>query len=298
MRNLKRVHLSGLRAAEAVVRHGSLAGAAGELEVSVGAVSQRIARLEQALGRRLFERHAAGMSPTALAREMAAPLSAGFGQLSAALDAALRDRSHSLTVATAPIFAARWLIWKLPRFAERHPDIQVRIDATPGLVDPNNGEADLCLRVGRGDWPGVRAVKLYDQRVTPLCSPAVAAGLARPEDLAGVPIIRDAKAMYGWESWLGPEGLSADILGPGPVLSDGSLCLDAAIAGAGVFLGWETIDLHALANGHLIAPFPGRHSTGFATWLVSARDRAPGAAQSYFTRWMKEELAADGIALA
>ncbi|MCB1338474.1 MAG: LysR family transcriptional regulator [Maritimibacter sp.] len=298
MRHLNRVHLSGLRAAEAVIRHGSLAGAAGELEVSVGAVSQRIARLEQALGRRLFDRHAAGMTPTALGRDMAAPLNAGFGQLSAALDGAFRDRAHSLTVAAAPIFAARWLIWKLPRFAERHPDIQVRIDASPGLVDPNTGEADLCLRVGRGDWPGVRAEKLYDQRVTPLCAPAVAARLHRPEDLALVPIIRDALAMYGWECWLGPEGLSAEILGPGPVLSDGSLCLDAAISGAGVYLGWETIDLHALATGQLVAPFPGRHETGLATWLVSAADRAPGAAQRYFTRWMKEELAADGIALA
>ena len=89
MRHLNRVHLSGLRAAEAVIRHGSLAGAAGELEVSVGAVSQRIARLEQALGRRLFDRHAAGMTPTALGRDMAAPLNAGFGQLSAALDGSL-----------------------------------------------------------------------------------------------------------------------------------------------------------------------------------------------------------------
>ncbi len=137
MESLNRVHLSGLRAAEATARLGSLSRAAGELQVSIGAVSQRITRLEEALGCRLFDRVARGMVPTETGREVMALLSSGFGQLGAAVDLATRDRSHTLTVSVAPIFGARWLVWRLPRFTERHPDIRVRVDSDSRLLDPN-----------------------------------------------------------------------------------------------------------------------------------------------------------------
>ncbi|MAM61891.1 LysR substrate-binding domain-containing protein [Maritimibacter sp. UBA3975] len=298
MEKLDHVHLSGLRAVEAVGRLGSLARAAGELGVSIGAVSQRIAKAEAALDVVLFTRGRSGMTPTAAGAAMLGPLSAGFAQLSAAVGEATRDRRDTLVVSVAPIFAARWLVWRLPRFSERHPEVKVRIDSSVGLVDPNTSDVDLCLRIGTGPYAGVRAEKLFDHRVMPVCSPDMAARLTTPEDLANVPIVRDVNTTISWETWLAPEGLSAGILGPGPEFSDGSLCFDAAAGGAGVFLAWETLDLHALASGRVVAPFARREPTGQSYWLVSAKDRSIGPAQRYFIRWMKEELAADGIELA
>ena len=61
MAMLNRVHLNGLRAVETVARLGSLAAAAGELNVSVSAVSQQINRTEKQLGQALFERTASGL---------------------------------------------------------------------------------------------------------------------------------------------------------------------------------------------------------------------------------------------
>jgi DNA-binding transcriptional LysR family regulator len=226
---------------------------------------------------------------------MAAELSPGFARLAAAARLARRDRRHTLVISVAPIFAARWLIWRLPRFSARHPEIRLRLEAQVALTEPGLSDVDLALRVGPGGWKGVRAEHLWEQRVTPVCAPAVAARLERPEDLAGVPIIRDVNSMYGWECWLAPVGLDEALLGPGPEFSDGSLCLDAAISGAGVFLSWETLHSHALATGQLVAPFGRRHPTGQGYWLVSAAERGLGPAQSHFRRWLKQELAADGI---
>jgi LysR family glycine cleavage system transcriptional activator len=298
MSALDRVHLSGLRAVEAVGRLGSLARAAEELGVSIGAVSQRIAKAEAALDVVLFTRSRAGMTPTAAGAAMLGPLTAGFAQLSVAVGEATRDRRDTLVVSVAPIFAARWLVWRLPRFSARHPDVKVRIDSAVGLVDPNTSDVDLCLRIGTGPYPDVRTEKLFDHRVMPVCSPEMASRLAVPADLANVPIVRDTNTDVSWQTWLAPEGLSEDILGPGPEFSDGSLCFDAAASGAGVFLAWETLDLHALSSGRVVAPFDRREPTGQSYWLISAEGRSIGAAQRYFTRWMKEELAADGIALA
>lgn len=298
MKNLNRVHLSGLRAIEAVLRLGTLAQAAEELQVSVGAISQRVAKAEEALGVTLFLRGRSGMVPTAQGAAMTGLLSSGFGQLSAAVGEATRDHGTTLVVSVAPIFAARWLIWRLPRFAARHPEIRVRIDSVEGLVDPNTSDVDLCLRVGAGPYPDVRAEKLFSHRAMPVCSPEMAEKLKTPADLAHVPIIRDTNSTLPWSVWLAPEGLDETILGPGPEFSDGSLCFDAAMGGAGVFLAWETLDLKAMADGRVVAPFARRQDTGRYYWLVSARDRSPGAAHRYFVRWMKEELSADGIVLA
>ncbi|MGH1369645.1 MAG: LysR substrate-binding domain-containing protein [Maritimibacter sp.] len=290
--------LSGLHAADFVFRYGSLAAAGEALGITSGAVSQRIKSLEIALGAPLFVGSRRGMVPTDLGRAMEGRLRAGFAQIEAAVAEAQRDRRTSLVVSAAPIFAARWLVRRLPRFTARHPDIKVRIEATVELVDPKVSDVDLCLRIGAGPYEDLRAEKLFAHRIMPVCAPQWQKQLLVPEDLRHVPIIRDTHAAYSWDDWLAPLGLRTMTLGPGPEFSDGSLCFDAAMSGAGVFLAWETLDLEAMKDGRMIAPFEFRAKTGQNYWLVSANDRAPSHAQRYFTRWMKEELEADGIELS
>lgn len=289
--------LSGLHAADSVFRHGSLAGAAEALGITPGAVSQRIKSLEAALGAPLFTGSRRGMVPTALGRAMEGRLRAGFAQIEAAVAETQRDRRTSLVVSAAPIFAARWLVRRLPGFTARYPDIRVRIEATVDLVDPNVSDVDLCLRIGKGPYEDVRAEKLFPQRIMPVCAPQWKGRLVIKEELCLVPIIRDINAAYSWDDWLGAFGLRSTILGPGPEFSDGSLCFDAAMSGEGIFLAWETLDLEAMRDGRMIEPFEYRAETGQFYWLVSAKGRAPSHAERYFTRWMKEELAADGIEL-
>jgi DNA-binding transcriptional LysR family regulator len=290
MRNLNRFHLNGLRALEAAGRLGSLRAAAEELGVTIGAVSQQILKAEEQFGRSVFERHPKGLKPTLFGRELLRYLNAGFAEISAGLALADRRREGVLTVSVAPVFASKWLVWRLQRFREQHPDIRIRIDADVALVDPNASDVDVCIRVGRGDWPNVRAERLLDQLVFPVCSPALAERLRHPDDLAHVPIVREPTPMFGWDAWLHPNGLDETILGDGPVFSDASLCLDAAIAGQGVFLGWETLACDALAMGRLCAPFPDRYATGIAYWFVTSRSVPSTRAIAAFRDWLKTEL--------
>jgi LysR family transcriptional regulator, glycine cleavage system transcriptional activator len=159
------------------------------------------------------------------------------------------------------------------------------------LVDPGTSDVDVCIRVGRGGWPNVKAEKLLDQLVFPVCSPAMGESLRHPGDLATVPIIREPTPMFGWNAWLAPNGLDESILGDGPVFSDASLCLDAAVAGQGVFLGWETLACDAIAMGRLVAPFSDRYETGISYWFVTARSAPPMRAVGAFREWLTSELA-------
>ncbi|NDV02116.1 LysR substrate-binding domain-containing protein [Pseudoroseicyclus tamaricis] len=294
MNPLNRLPLQSLRAVEAVARLGSLAAAAADLGVTPGAISQQVIRAEKILGLTLFERRPSGMVPTARGAPVTAQLQRGFAELSAAVARAART-DDALTVSVAPVFAARWLIWRLPRFRARHPDTRIRLDASLGLIDPTSGEADICIRNGPGGYSGVTVEKLWPQVIFPVCAPGLATRLTTHADLARVPVIRETGPNFGWQHWLGPEGHPDVTPGDGPLFSDSMLCLDAAISGEGVFLSFETLAADAIAMGRLVAPFPGRHATQNHYWLVTAADARPTRPMRAFTTWLKEEVAAAGL---
>lgn len=295
MDGLNLVPLNGLRAMEAVARLGSLSAAGRELGVSPGAVSQQIARCEAALDRRLFDRRPGGMVPVAGSEDIFRRLGEGFAALGSAVEMTRRDRAHVLTISVAPIFAARWLIWRLSGFTRAHPDIRVRIDSETALVDPNAGDIDFAIRIGPGGYRGVTAERLFPQRIVPVCNAYWAARIKAPADIARVPIIREPGAMFGWEDWLEPEGLSPTILGDGPTFNEASLCLDAAMAGEGLFLAFEALCRDALDRGQILAPVPRFHLSGLSYWLVSARDRSLSGPQRLFRTWLLEVLAEGGL---
>lgn len=290
MQGLNGVHLGALRAVEAVARLGSLRRAADELGVTPGAVSQQIIKAEAQLGRKLFQRRPKGLLPTPIGREIADHLADGFAALARGIALTRPGPTDAITISVAPVFAGKWLVWRLGHFMAAHPDIRVRIEATVDLVQPQTAGVDACIRVGSGPWPDVRAQELLPLRVFPVCAPAVAERLKDVADLARVPIIRDPNSMFSWDVWLGPNGMREDQLGDGPVFSDGSLCLDAAVAGQGVFLAWETLAHDGIAAGRLVAPFPGRFGTGTSYWFVEPEGRQRPRRIEAFRVWLVEEL--------
>ncbi|PDV86238.1 LysR family transcriptional regulator [Rhizobium sp. H4] len=291
MKNLNTVHLNGLRALEAVGRLGSLQAAADELGVSVGAVSQQVIKAEAQLGQVIFERTARGMIATEAGRPVLSALDEGFARLSAAVSIASRKDDTILTISVAPVFAARWLVCRLDRFAERHPDIKLRLDATTNLVNPALGDVDIGIRVGTGKWPDVKAELLLQQEVFPVCSPEMAAKLKEPADILALPAIIDGRAMFSWEVWMREAGLSGATLATRHVFNDASLCLDAAIAGQGVMLAWQTLAGFALAEGRLAAPFGIRAETGFGHYFITAEGAREPKKVKDFKAWIREEMA-------
>lgn len=290
MRNLNAIPLSALRVIEAVARTGTLARAAQELEVTPGALSQRLAKAEAALGRPLFLRQSTGLVPTEACARIAPRLGQALAELSAAV-ADLRGAGAVLTVSVAPIFASRWLIWRMKDFTARHPAISVRLLPTSAMVDLDHSDIDIGIRVGAGPALGRGAVRLVDQRVFPVCAPDLAAGLATPADLLRLPVIRENERLYGWAPWLAGQGLAPADLPAGPTYADGALCLDAAMTGQGVFMAWETLACDALERGQIAAPFRRRVPTGAVYWFATSRHSAGRPAVAAFRAWIEAELA-------
>ncbi|TNM65787.1 LysR substrate-binding domain-containing protein [Aliirhizobium smilacinae] len=291
MSNLNLVHLNGLRALEAVARLGSLQAAATELGVSIGAVSQQIIKAEAQLGHPVFQRLPKGMVPLDTARPMLARLTEGFRSLSEAVAIGRPRDEKLLTISVAPVFAARFLVHRLDRFTALHPEIRLRIDATVAMADFVADGVDLGIRVGAGKWPGVDAQLLLPQLVFPVCAPALAARLKKPDDILKLPAIIDGPAMFSWDVWLREVGLEGRQMQVRHVFSEASLCLDATIRGEGVMLAWQTLAGYQLKEGKLVEPFSVRAATGFGHYFVTPAGMRQPQKVKAFHRWLTEELA-------
>lgn len=292
MAMLNRVHLNGLRAVEAVARLGSLAAAAGELNVSVSAVSQQISRTEKQLGQALFERTASGLVLTEFGTLFSARLGAGFRELAQAVALADEATQCTLVVSAAPAFASKWLLPRLSRHFDRHPNVLLRIDASVRLANLDHSDIDIAIRLGDGKWPGGKAELLLAQEVFPVCAPRIARKLKSIGDLSQTCAITDERAMINWESWFAAAGVPPVTFQKGARFTDPMLCLESAIAGHGVMLGWQLLAADALADGRLVAPFGIRAQSGLGYWLVTSAAKAESRKVRNFKAWIREEIEA------
>lgn len=266
------VSLGALRAVATVARLGTIRAAAGALNVTPGAVSQQVLKAEAQLGRTLFERSPTGLTLTDMGSQVAALLEDGFNRLDQAV-ALTRSPEDRLTVSVAPVFAARWLVPRLPELEAQAGGLRVNVDATARYVAPGASGIDACLRVASKSaiaalGPDLTAIWLADQQVFPVCAPKLAQNIRSVSDLRSIPVIIDQNTTLDWDIWLEMTRLTNDQLQRGTTYSDASLCIDAAISGGGVFLAWDMLAVDALHRGTLVRPFEGVAVSGLSYWLI------------------------------
>ncbi len=258
--------LEGLRAFEVASRHLSFTDAAAELFVTQGAVSQRIKALEHELGVTLFRRSARGLSLTREGERLSHGVRTGLGHIAdavARLSAPADD--GALTLSVLPSFAARWLIPRLHRLADRHPDLHVQVIAEPGLTDLHARRVHGALRFTRRPPLGLIATLLMHDTIAPVCSPGFLAhigSVAEVGDLAHLPILHDLStdgdgSGTDWRSWLAYVGHDGLRLPSGQGFSQADLTIEAAASGLGIALARTSLVLADFAANRLVRlPFP------------------------------------------
>lgn len=286
--------LAALRAFEAAARLESVTRAAEELCVTQTAVSHQVRALEDALGVQLFIRRPRRLELTVQGRAWATMLSDVFGRLYAghrALRAVPLPTRPSVAVSVLPSFAARWLVPRLGRFLLAQPDVDVRLSPSAELVDLNVSEIDIGIRYGGGKYPGLKVRKLCDDAWVAACSPGLR-GLARlktPADLARFTLLHDDND--GWRAWLDARSVKDAGNERGPVFTDSSMVVEAALQGQGVGLVRLSLAADELEQGRLVRLFPriAVLPTGMSYYLVrrSGPERPEVKA---FSVWVEREI--------
>jgi len=287
-------NLNGLRAFETAARLLSIKDAAAELHVSPSAVSQLIRGLEQELGTPLFHRAHRQLSLTAAGQTLLPALRTGFRLMREAADQVRRDPEQGLlTVSTTAFFAETWLAPRLVAFTDRHPDVDVHVTADVALANLAAGDADLAIRHGLGDYPGMQSDLLLAPAIVPVAAPSLVARQGLPATSAE--LVRWPKVHDGdrgaWALWFAKQGIEVSTQLRGPSFDDAGLLKAAALAGHGAALLPAPLVAPLVAAGDLIEVGPAASLDQLAYYLVVPKAALGRPKVAAFRTWIIEQAA-------
>lgn len=285
--------LPELHAFLAVCQLGSFRQAAEVLCVTQAAVSRAVMRLEQRLQCTVLDRSGPRVVPTARGREFQSLVEAHVIGLENAIGSFGRRASgHKLRLSVVPTFGTRWLVPRLPEFQTRHPDVEVELRQYLHGDGFSREDVDLWIDLKRSPqaWPrGVRASYLMGREMTPACTPALARGLRRPEDLLHLPLLHHTNYPGNWGLWLRAVGRAGEEPALGPGFDLGNNLIVAACAGMGVIIIQPWLIEAELNTGQLVLPFPQTVSTDRGYYLCGRAALATNPAVEAFSGWLRHE---------
>ena len=283
--------LNSLRLFEASARLLSFKNAAEELLLTPSAVSHGIQSLEEWLGAPLFLRTTkglvlseAGNTYIPIVRQALDLLASGSAQI---------VNKHSLgqlSISAAPTFGARWLLPRLHKFRELHPDIHIVIDTSHERAELSDAGVDLAIRMGRGNWQGVIADKLVAEEMVPVCAPSIYDRVRALADIEQAPLIHVTRASEDWAVWATETGRAAPDPSKGLRFDTIHMAFQAACQGLGVAIGRKPLVNAELASGSLVEVWEGVFSNT-SYWLVGAESRADDPRIVAFRSWILQEVA-------
>jgi len=290
---------------ESAARHLSFTKAGEELYLTQSAVSRQMKELEDQLGVPLFQRRHRALALTDAGQQFYAVAAQVITTMRAATERlrAQAGKRRPLAVTTTASFAALWLIPRLAGFTRQHPEVDVRITADTRVQDLERDGLDIALRHGPASLAGPNAIRLFGERVFPVCSPKLLrkAPLKKPEDLKNHVLLQyhdpDVRHPWlHWNTWLEVAGV-ADLRPAGRLSFSGyEQIIPAAIAGHGVALGRSPLVKDLLDSRELVAPFKSKADPARAYFVVVGRQSAQRPEVMEFVAWLKAEAARDEAA--
>lgn len=285
--------LNSIRAFEVAGRHLSFTRAATELNVTHGAVSRQIARLETHLGTKLFVRTAGGLVLTERGRIYLDDVLAALDRLRAGTRRVLHAKAGAVVrLSVPPTFAMRWLIPRLADFTARHRGFTLELSMAIAQPDFLTDGSDAAIRRMRRVPGALTGYRFLGAGTVAVCSPRYAEDrrLATAADLARATIITTATEPQEWTRWFRAQRVAMPVQMP-PTLAFEQLffALQAAVDSLGIALAPEALVKDDLARGRLVAPFGGRALGDRAYTLIHPARSAKSSSLRLLAQWLVAE---------
>lgn len=290
-----------LSAFEAVARYGSVTEAAGELHLTQGAVSRQIQKLEELLDQPLFLRERKRLKLTPAGANYAIEVR---GALNLIFDATVALRSNpdggTLNLAILPAFGTHWLAPKLPEFLNQHPGVTVNLSTRTKPFDFSQEKFHAAIHYGQDNWPGTIGLKLMNERLIPVLSPALHADLcsgqpAQADAIVGLPLLQLESRARVWSHWFEARQIDYD---GAPVMRFDQFATmhQAAVSGMGVAMLPNFLVSSDLASGKLVSVQKGAIAGPGAYYLVWPEQKADYPPLRAFRHWLASLLPPEPIA--
>ena len=275
--------LDALRIFVVAARHLSFTEAAAELNLTQSAVSHRIRGIEEELGLSLFNRLTRRLELTPQGRALAHRLDHAISEIDKSiLDLSKIDDDRPLKVTMLPSVASHWLIPRLARIRNRHPEVDVQVIADPRLLDLRAEGIDLAIRFGRRPNASYHVTSLMNDRVIPVCTPDLLrehGPVDSIEALLAMPLLHDSATVddgsdSDWKSWLAYCGKPNLRCHAGQHFSEAGMLINAAMLGLGVALARVSLVADHILNGVLVCPLPMSTPAAYSYHLLGLPEQA------------------------
>lgn len=228
-----------LRLFSVVARHLSFTAAANDLNLTKGAVSYQIKRLEQELGFPVFARQPRGIVLTEKGKKLWHASQAAFRDLDREIAGLQEEGPERITIGMSTYFASRWLSPRLMTFIAGHPRVGLRLQPLVDLIDLRAQNIDMAIRWGKGDWTDMEIEPLFPCPAFPTAGAGIAeriAGAGLEAALPGLPLLHDREGSEAWRDWHTAAALPYRATRDDLVIPDPNVRVQAVIDGQGLAL--------------------------------------------------------------
>ncbi len=296
--------LSDLWIFRAVARNGGMSAASFELNVTAGAISQRVLRLEARLGQKLFEREKGRLALTQGGSLMLDAVNSAALTLNNALARLAESGRSSIVVSCGPSLTAEWLMPNLAEFYGEFPGIELLLRAETAQASAAwmaQEGIDVLIQYGHHRVADLVELASLQEWTFPVCSPAYLARLSElPREQRSVVLMHDDDAWRQgeppraeWQEWLAHAGSAwRFLIGGERHFNQAQLAYQAAVYGQGIAMA-RAISINALLRQNKLVPAIEALPAASASYRVLARsEQAENSPAARFASWLSRALAA------
>ncbi|MGV2291654.1 LysR substrate-binding domain-containing protein [Trinickia sp. YCB016] len=289
--------LNALKAFEVAGRTGSFTRAAELLNVTQSAVSRQVRQLEEQLEEPLLQRRHHHLELTAAGRVLLQALQQSFDKIELTVRS-IQEKTHlnRLRVNAPPTFASRWLMPRLGRLREQHPELEISLTTRTQDSLAESSVLDCAIRFGNGEWEGLDNVLLMQERHVAVCAPAL---LARRQDQDGIDLNRftllhvlasDDQRYLTWQHWLKAAGIEGVDTQGGYEFDLLDHAIRAAVDGLGITIADRNMIARELASGQLTQVLNVHVDGHQSYWLVTRPEQTALPHLVQFKEWLQQEV--------
>ncbi len=281
-----------LRIFNVVARHLSFTKAAAELNLTKGALSYQIGRLERELGFPVFLRQHRSLALTGKGRRLWHVSEVALRDLEQEITGLREAAPNRITIGMSTYIASRWLSPRLMTFTAGHPRIGLRLQPLVDLIDLRAHNIDMAIRWGKGEWDDLEIEPLFACPAFPTAGAAIAGRIAdrgMESVLATLPLLHDRDGSAAWRDWHAAANLPYRSTEGDLVIADPNVRVQAVIDGQGVALN-DALVATELADGRLMQ-VSNIQLADYGYYLAYPKGALSTSAVSAFRDWIMQEAA-------
>ncbi|ABZ75859.1 transcriptional regulator, LysR family [Shewanella halifaxensis HAW-EB4] len=245
---------------ESVARFQSFKLAAAEQNVTPGAVSHQINKLEEFIGKPLFIRGNRQIQLSSYGIRYYSRISIILKNIEeATIDLGIEGKRPQIRIAVPPSLLKNWLLPVLMNDAKSNINSNIEFIDTLDFLELSKSDLDLAIRYGYDTWENMYSVHLFDETMIPVCHPDYLKDKGQHFDQETIDkstLIYTNNRLVQWDIVLQRLNLLSNNFTQQKITFQNSIqSIEAAKQGGGIAYVNSILVQKELNNGRLIQPF-------------------------------------------